>query len=139
MLRIGAVTVGKSGRIAAQFPIPAQVLAYVANASFDQIDVSLTADAAYKAEVAQAKKQKRLPRYTGTDILRGKITGPALDDAARRISAPRSLACRARTLLASICCQSAEQLAGVHDPCGSRRSFTARSTSSPVLPTSASM
>ncbi len=61
VLRIGSVTVGKSGRIAAQFPIPAQLLAYVANGSFDQIDVSRTADAAYKAEVAQAKKQKRLP------------------------------------------------------------------------------
>jgi Anti-sigma-K factor rskA. len=78
VLRVGAVAVGKSGGIAAQFPIPAQVLAYVAGGAFDQIDISLTPNAAYDAEVAQAKKQKRLPAYTGTDILRGKITGPVV-------------------------------------------------------------
>lgn len=78
VLRIGAVAVGKSGTIAAQFPLPAQVLAYVAGGAFDQIDVSLTPNAAYEAEVAQAKKQKRLPAYTGKDVLRGKITGPAI-------------------------------------------------------------
>jgi hypothetical protein len=78
VLRIGAVAVGKSGTIAAQFPIPAQVLAYVAGGAFDQIDVSLTPNAAYEAEVAQAKAQKRLPAYTGKDVLRGRITGPAI-------------------------------------------------------------
>jgi hypothetical protein len=78
VLRVGAVAVPKNGTIAAQFPIPAQVLAYVAGGAFDQIDVSRTPNAAYEAEVAQAKKQKRLPAYTGTDILRGKITGPAI-------------------------------------------------------------
>ncbi len=78
VLRVGAVKVGKSGGVAAQFPVPTQVLAYVAGGAFDQIDLSLTADAAYKAEVAKAKKEKRLPAYTGTDILRGKITGPAV-------------------------------------------------------------
>ncbi len=78
VLRIGAVRVPKSGGIAAQFPIPTQVLAYVAGGAFGQVDVSLTPDAAYKAEVARAKKQKRLPRYTGTDVLRGRITGPAV-------------------------------------------------------------
>ncbi|HWW68155.1 MAG TPA: hypothetical protein VNY83_09250 [Solirubrobacterales bacterium] len=78
VLRVGAVKVGKSGGIAAQFPIPTQVLAYVAGGAFDQIDLSLTPDAAYEAEVARAKKEKRLPAYTGEDILRGKITGPAV-------------------------------------------------------------
>jgi hypothetical protein len=78
VLRVGAVKVGKSGGIAAQFPIPTQVLAYVAGGAFDQMDLSLTSDAAYKAEVAKAKKEKRLPEYTGEDILRGKITGPAV-------------------------------------------------------------
>ncbi len=87
VLRVGAVAVGKSGTIAAQFPVPAQVLAYVAGGAFDQIDVSLTPNAAYEAEVAQAKAQKRLPAYTGKDVLRGKITGPAI----RRNSQPRSL------------------------------------------------
>lgn len=78
VLRVGAVNVGKSGGIAVQFPIPTQLLAYVASGAFDQIDISLTQAAAYEAEVAKAKKEKRLPEYTGTDILRGKITGPAI-------------------------------------------------------------
>jgi hypothetical protein len=78
VLRVGAVRVGKSGGIAAQFPIPTELLAYVASGAFDQIDVSLTNDAAYKAEVAKAKREKRLPAYTGEDVLRGKITGPAV-------------------------------------------------------------
>jgi len=76
VLRVGAVKVGKSGGLAAQFPIPAELLGVVSNGAFDQIDVSLASDAAYKAEIAPAKKQKRLPAYTGTDVLRGTITGP---------------------------------------------------------------
>ena len=78
VLRVGAVSVGKTGGIAAQFPIPTQLLAYVASGAFNQIDISLTSNSAYKDEVAKAKKEKRLPQYTGTDILRGTITGPAV-------------------------------------------------------------
>jgi hypothetical protein len=78
VLRIGAVPVGKDGKIAAQFPIPTQLLAYVANGAFDQIDVSLTSEAAYKADLAKAKGEKRLPGYTGESVLRGQITGPAI-------------------------------------------------------------
>jgi hypothetical protein len=78
VLRVGAVHVGKSGGLAAQFPIPTELLAYVSSGAFDQIDISLTNDAAYKAEVAKAKQAKRLPAYTGEDVLRGKITGPAV-------------------------------------------------------------
>ncbi len=77
-LRVGSVPVDDSGKIAVQIPIPAEVLAYVAGGAFGEIDISLTDDAAYKAEVARAKSQQRLPRYTGTSILRGEITGPAI-------------------------------------------------------------
>jgi hypothetical protein len=76
VLRVGAVKVGKSGGIGAQFPFPTELLGYVASGAFDEIDVSLTDDAAYKAEVAKAKREKRLPAYTGEDVLRGPITGP---------------------------------------------------------------
>lgn len=78
VLRIGAVPVGKSGKIAVQFPVPTQLLAYVASGAFDQIDLSLTSEAAYKAELARAKREKRLPAYTGESVLRGRITGPAI-------------------------------------------------------------
>lgn len=76
VLRVGAVKVPRSGGLAARFPIPAELLAYVAGGAFRQIDVSLVSDAAYEREVVQAKRQKRLPPYTGTDVLRGEITGP---------------------------------------------------------------
>jgi hypothetical protein len=75
-LRVGSVPVDQSGRLGARFPIPAELLAYVAGGAFDQIYVSRTDDAAYQAEVARAKKDKSLPRYTGETVLTGEITGP---------------------------------------------------------------
>ncbi|HET6997257.1 MAG TPA: hypothetical protein VFI03_01580 [Solirubrobacterales bacterium] len=77
-LRVGSVKVTESGGIAAQLPIPTELLAYVAGGAFDQVDISLASDAAYKAELAKSKQQKRLPAYTGEDVLRGPITGPAI-------------------------------------------------------------
>jgi hypothetical protein len=75
-LRVGSVPVDESGRLGARFAIPAELLAYVASGAFDQIYVSRTDDAAYQAEVARAKKNKSLPRYTGETVLTGEITGP---------------------------------------------------------------
>jgi hypothetical protein len=75
-LRLGSVGVDESGRLGARFPIPAELLAYVAGGAFDQIYVSRTEDAAYQAEVTRAKKSKSLPRYTGETVLTGEITGP---------------------------------------------------------------
>jgi hypothetical protein len=75
-LRVGAVRVNESGKLGARFAIPTEVLALVANGAFKQIDVSRTSDSAYKAEVARAKREQRLPRYTGESVLRGDITGP---------------------------------------------------------------
>jgi hypothetical protein len=80
-LRIGAVKVTDSGGIAAQFPIPTELLALVAGGAFDQIDLSLTDTDEYEAEIAKAKKEDRLPAYTGKDVLRGPITGPAIEAA----------------------------------------------------------
>jgi hypothetical protein len=76
VLRVGAVKVGRPGGIAARFPVPTELLAYVASGAFKQIDVSLVSDAAYRAEVARAKGERRLPPYAGETILRGEITGP---------------------------------------------------------------
>lgn len=80
VLRIGAVPVDKQdeGKLAVQLPIPAQVLTYVAGGAFDQVDVSLTSNAAYKAALAKAKAERALPPYTGESVLRGEITGPAI-------------------------------------------------------------
>ncbi len=70
-LQIGSVPVGAPGKIAAQFQIPPQLLAYVANGAFDQVDVALTDTATYQAAMAKAKgernaaglhRRKRAPR-----------------------------------------------------------------------------
>jgi len=78
VLRLGAVKVGDNGKLAVQLPVPVQVLAYVASGAFDQVDVSLTSTAAYRAELAKAKAAQRLPKYTGESALRGEISGPAI-------------------------------------------------------------
>ena len=59
-LQVGAVRVEDSGEIAAQFQIPAQLLAYVANGAFDQVDVSLTSiRRATKRRFAKAKRENK--------------------------------------------------------------------------------
>jgi hypothetical protein len=78
-LQIGAVRVGEDGKLAAQFQVPAQLLTYVANGSFDQVDVSLTPIAEYKAAFNEAKSQNKVPPYVGESVLRGEITGPAIE------------------------------------------------------------
>ena len=80
VLRMGAVTLSESeeGKIAVQLPVPVQVLTYVASGAFDQVDISLTSNAAYRAVLAKAKAEQRLPPYTGESVLRGEITGPAI-------------------------------------------------------------
>lgn len=77
-LRLGAVTVDDSGKVATQIAIPTQLLSYVASGAFDQVDISLTSNAEYKAVLAKAKKERALPPYTGESVLRGEITGPAI-------------------------------------------------------------
>lgn len=77
-LRVGAVKVEKSGQIGVQFPVPVELLSYVAGGAFDQIYVSRVDDASYKTEIAQAKKQKRLPAYSGETVLNGPIAGPLI-------------------------------------------------------------
>jgi hypothetical protein len=81
-LRVGSVAVGEDGRLGARFAIPAELLAYVASGAFDQIYVSRTTDAAYRQEVARAKQNETLPRYTGETALTGEITGPVAKAAA---------------------------------------------------------
>ena len=79
VLRVGAAKVGENGQLAAQLPIPAQLLAYVANGAFNQIAVSLLSEQEYKSALAAAKERKQLPGYLGEDTLRGQIVGPAIE------------------------------------------------------------
>lgn len=75
-LRVGSAPVSDEGRLGAQLPIPAELLAYIAGGAFDQIYVSRLDNAAYQQEVARAKQSKSLPRYSGETVLTGEITGP---------------------------------------------------------------
>ena len=71
-------SVDRSGRVLIRFPIPPQALGFVADGTFGQIDVSLTDEEAYQAEVQAARSEQRLPVYTGTSVLRGQIVGPSV-------------------------------------------------------------
>jgi hypothetical protein len=83
MLPLASTVVAKNGKIGAQVQVPTEVLAYLAKETFDQLDLSLTSDATLKASLAKATKEKKAPLYTGTDVLRGTITGPIVGAASR--------------------------------------------------------
>jgi hypothetical protein len=87
MLPLASTAVGDNGKIGAQVQVPTEVLAYLANETFDQLDVSLTEDATLKASLAKATKEKAAPIYTGTDVLRGTITGPIIGAAKKEAEA----------------------------------------------------
>jgi hypothetical protein len=78
MLPLASTEVGENGRIGAQVQVPTEVLAYLANETFNQLDISLTDDATLRASLAKATKEKSAPIYTGEDVLRGTITGPII-------------------------------------------------------------
>lgn len=78
MLPLASTAVGKSGKISAQVEVPVEVLAYLANETFDQIAITKTDESQLKASLAQATKEKQAPSYTGTAVLRGAVTGPII-------------------------------------------------------------
>ncbi|HEV7483997.1 MAG TPA: hypothetical protein VGO13_12950 [Solirubrobacterales bacterium] len=82
-LPLASTTVGANGKIGAQVEVPTEVLAYLANETFDQLYISLTDDVTLKAALAKATKEKKAPIYTGTDVLSGTIAGPIVGAASR--------------------------------------------------------
>lgn len=84
MVPLAVATVDDSGKIAAQYPLPSSVLAYLASGAFDEIAVSLVSNAPYKASLVRAGKEKKAPTYTGADVLRGAVTGPIVGAAKRQ-------------------------------------------------------
>jgi hypothetical protein len=81
------VAVAASGKaangIAAQFEVPVEVLAYLANGTFDQIAITKVDDKSFEAGVEAAEKKKTAPAYTGESILQGTIVGPIVGFAVR--------------------------------------------------------
>jgi hypothetical protein len=83
MLPLASTSVKEDGKISAQIEVPVEVLAYLANETFDQITVTRTDDSQLEASLAQATKAKKAPAYTGTPVLRGAVTGPIIGAASR--------------------------------------------------------
>ena len=84
MLPLASAGVGKDGKISAQVEVPVEVLAYLANETFDQITITKTDESQLKASLAQATKEKKAPVYTGTPVLRGAVTGPIVGAASKK-------------------------------------------------------
>jgi hypothetical protein len=87
-LPLASTTVGANGKIGAQVEVPTEVLAYLANETFDRLYVSRTDDATLKAALAKATKEKKAPIYTGTDVLAGTISGPIIG-AAKKVKSKK--------------------------------------------------
>lgn len=75
MLPLASTAVKKDGRIAAQFEVPVEVVAYLANETFDQIVVTKTDDAKLQAALKKATEEEKAPTYTGEAVLAGQVTG----------------------------------------------------------------
>lgn len=83
MLPLASTEVSKNGQIRAQVGVPVEILAYLANETFDQIAVTATDESQLKATLAEATKEKAAPQYTGTEVLRGTVSGPIVGVAQR--------------------------------------------------------
>jgi outer membrane biosynthesis protein TonB len=84
MVPVGTAKVPDSGDLAARFQIPSAVLVLVARSAFNEIDVTRTTDATLNAAIAKARQSKSESAYTGTDVMRGKITGPFVGAASKK-------------------------------------------------------
>ncbi len=71
-----ASTKAPRGRIAAKFEVPVEVLAYLADETFTDLVLTRTADAQLTASLKAAAQEKTTPDYTGSEVLRGEVTGP---------------------------------------------------------------
>lgn len=83
MLPLAETAVPKSGKIAARFEVPVELIAYLASETFDQLVITRTEDAKLNAALATATKNKKTPTYTGDPVLAGTVTGPIVGIAKR--------------------------------------------------------
>ncbi len=78
-----ASTRAPKGQIGAKFEVPVEILAYLADETFTDLVLTRTVDSRLTAALKTAKKQKTTPDYTGTEVLRGEVTGPIVGAQAR--------------------------------------------------------
>jgi hypothetical protein len=77
-LPLVATQVNKKGELIGTFPIAPQVLGLLAS-GFDEMEVSLVANGELSAALKAAQESKAAPKYSGTDILRGAVTGAIVE------------------------------------------------------------
>jgi hypothetical protein len=78
MLPLASIQVAKNGQIRAQVEVPVEILAYLASETFDQIAITATDESQLKASLKEATKEKAAPQYTGSEVLRGNVSGPVV-------------------------------------------------------------
>ncbi|HWB69354.1 MAG TPA: hypothetical protein VG518_05205 [Solirubrobacterales bacterium] len=84
MLPLVSTEVDSSGNIAGQYEVPVEVLGYLASETFKDLVVTRTDNAKLSASLAKATKEKKAPAYTGTEVLRGTVTGPIVGAQVRK-------------------------------------------------------
>lgn len=72
-----------ANEIAGEYEVPVEVLAYLANGTFDTIEITKTDNKEFETSYEAAKKEKTTMAYTGKAVLRGTITGPIVGLAQR--------------------------------------------------------
>jgi hypothetical protein len=77
-LPLVATQVNKKGEVLGSFPVAAQVLGLLAS-GYDEMELSIVADTELTAALKAAKNAKAPPNYTGSDILRGQVTGAIVE------------------------------------------------------------
>ena len=78
---LGRTKVTKTGRMQVRLQLPTQLLQFIGDRTLSNVDVSLVKDAAFKQAVSSARSRKKLPNFTGEDILSGPIVGAGLSAA----------------------------------------------------------
>jgi hypothetical protein len=72
---IGAVRVGRQGQLAEQLEVPAEALGLLAG-GFDTMQLALVDNGELRTALTKAQREEATPEYAGTEVLRGKVTGP---------------------------------------------------------------
>lgn len=88
MLPLAATKVTENGRIAASAEIPVEILGFLASETFDDIAITRTDDQRLEDALKVATNRKDAPSYTGTEVLRGTVTGPIVGAANREGEQP---------------------------------------------------
>jgi hypothetical protein len=76
MLPLAISPVNSEGKIASQFEVPTELLGYLATEVFDEIAVTQVSISKLNTSLKEATSKKESPAYTGTEVMRGEITGP---------------------------------------------------------------